>query len=42
MLNGANEVLEEKIRKLDQKYFTLQVQHKKMKDITELVNKGIN
>jgi hypothetical protein len=42
LLNEANEVLEEKFRKLDQKYFRLQVQNKKMKVITELVNKGIN
>jgi len=40
LLNGANEMLTEKIREQDKEFARLQAQHKMMQGLTLIINKG--
>jgi hypothetical protein len=40
LLNGANEILTEKIHKQDKEFAGLQAQHKMMQGLTLIINKG--
>jgi hypothetical protein len=42
MLNGANEILTEKVYQLNQEYARLQEKHRKIQDLTLIVNKGLS
>lgn len=42
MLNGANEVLTEKVHELNQEYARLQAQHKKTQDLTLFAKKELS
>jgi hypothetical protein len=42
LLNGANDELTKKIHNLDQQYAKLQTQHKKMRELTLSLNKGLS
>ena len=41
-LNGANEMLAEKIHKQDKEFARLQAQHKRMQDSRLIINKDLN
>lgn len=42
LLSGANEVLTKKIQKLDREYEKLWTQHKKLKDLVIITDKGLS
>ena len=42
LLNGANEILAEKIYKQDKEFARVQAQHKRMQDSRLIINKDLN